>query len=332
MIITKTPYRLSFFGGGTDYRPWFEKNGGLVIASAIERYCYLTVRYLPPFFEHKSRMVYSKSEFVNDHEEFQHPSVRNCLKFMAIEQGVEIHHDGDLPARSGIGSSSSFTVGLLHALHALRYEMVTKETLANEAIMIEQDWIGEDVGIQDQIMAAHGGLKIIEMGPKDQYSVRPMILPPEYLKAIESHILLGFSGISRFSTQYAKSQIENIENGKSHQTLSEIQSLAHEALALFQKQANLDELGDLIDKSWKMKRSLTCDMSNSIIDDVYAIAKKNGAFGGKLMGAGGGGFVMFLAPPYRHEAIQQALSQIKVWIPFKFDMMGSQVIFHKDSR
>jgi D-glycero-alpha-D-manno-heptose-7-phosphate kinase len=328
MIITKTPYRLSFFGGGTDYRPWFEKKGGTIIASAIARYCYITIRHLPPFFDHKTRAVYSKVESVQNHSEIIHPSIKNCLQYLNIDEGLEIHHDGDLPARSGIGSSSSFTVGLLNALHALKYEMRSPTQLSNEAIHVEQNLIGEDVGIQDQIMAAHGGLQVIKMGPGDQYSVSPLIIDPEYMKALESHILLGFSGISRFSTHYAKAQIDNINNGSSEKGLGEIQSLAEEALSLFTKQANLEQIGHLLDQSWQMKRKLTQNMSNDVIDDVYNKSRKLGAFGGKLLGAGGGGFFMLLAPPYRHEAIKKELKNINVWVPFKFDTSGSQVIVH----
>ncbi|QUX97727.1 kinase [Marinomonas sp. CT5] len=328
MIITKTPYRLSFFGGGTDYRPWFEEKGGVIIASGIARYCYITVRKLPPFFEHKTRAVYSKIESVNQNSEIVHPSIKHCLEYLDMDDGLEIHHDGDLPARSGIGSSSSFTVGLLNALHALKYEMRSSRQLADEAIHVEQNLIKEDVGIQDQIMAAHGGLQVIRMGPGDQYSVSPLIVSPDYMRALEDHILLGFSGISRFSTHYAKAQIDNINNGSSEDSLAAIQSLAEEALSLFSQQANFEDIGRLLDQSWNMKRQLTQNMSNDVIDNVYSTAKKLGAFGGKLLGAGGGGFFMFLAPPHRHEAIKKALKNINVWVPFKFDNAGSQIIVH----
>ena len=330
MIITRTPFRLSFFGGGTDYSPWYEKQSGIIIASAMARYCYLNIRFLPPFFEHKTRAAYSKFEVVSTNQEIEHPSIRNCLKFMNIEEGLEIHHDGDLPARSGIGSSSSFTVCMLHALHALRYEMVTQKTLAEEAIKVEQELIGENVGIQDQIMAAYGGLQVIKMGPDPHFMVQPLIVSPEYLHALEQHVLLGFSGISRNSNQYAEAQIKNIKNGESHRNLDEIQSLATEALSLFQKQANLEEIGKLLDQSWQMKRNLAQGISNDFIDELYTTAKNAGVWGGKLMGAGGGGFVMFLAPPDRHETIKKALKHIKVWAPFKIDKAGSQVILHND--
>ena len=328
MIISKTPYRLSFFGGGTDYRPWFEKNGGLIIASTIARYCYITLRELPPFFDHKTRAVYSKIESVFSNDEVSHPSIRNCLKYLNIEDGLEIHHDGDLPARSGIGSSSSFTVGLLNALHAFKYEMRSSRQLADEAIYVEQNLIKENVGIQDQIMAAHGGLQILKMGPGTDYSVSPLIIAPDYIKAFEEHVLLGFSGVSRYSEKYAKGQIHNINNGSSNEKLREMQSIAEEALILFQKQANLDEIGNLLDKSWQLKQQLTENLSNRTLNDIYEIAIKNGAFGGKLSGAGGGGFFWFLAPPYRHEKIKSELKNINVWVPFKIDKAGSQIIFH----
>jgi D-glycero-alpha-D-manno-heptose-7-phosphate kinase len=330
VLITKTPYRLSFFGGGTDYRPWFEKHGGLIIASAMARYCYLSVRYLPPFFEHKSRIVYGKVEHVNSNHEIVHPSVKHCLDFLEIDAGVEIHYDGDLPARSGIGSSSSFTVGLLHALHALQHKMVTKKTMADEAIKVEQVLLKEDVGIQDQIMAAHGGLQIIEMGPGNRYSVRPLIIPPDYLNMLEQHVLLGFTGVERFSAMFATAQVQNIKKGESIDCLSEIQGIAKEALGLFMKNAYLDEIGKLMDHSWRMKKQLAQGVSNDAINDLYTTAKQAGAFGGKLLGAGGGGFIMFLAPPEKHDAIKQALSHMKVWVPFKIDATGSQVIFHNN--
>lgn len=332
MIITRTPYRVSFFGGGTDYRPWFEKHGGLVIASAMARYNYLTLRHLPPFFEHKTRVVYGKEELVLSNQEILHPAVQHCLAYLNIEEGLDIHHVGDLPARSGIGSSSSFTVGLLHALYALRYKMVTKKTLADEAIYVEQERIKEDVGIQDQIMAANGGIQVIEMGPGDQYTVVPLLLTPDYIEALEQHVLLAFTGFQRYANRYAKAQIQNIEEGKSLNHLTEIQDITKEALTVFSQGANLEEIGKLLDASWQIKRNLAQHVSNNAIDDLYTIGKKTGAFGGKLMGAGGGGFVMFLAPPYRHEALKQALPQVKVWVPFKIDFEGSTIIFYNQNK
>ncbi|WP_204105255.1 MULTISPECIES: hypothetical protein [Spirulina sp. CCY15215] len=327
MIITRTPYRLSLFGGGTDYNPWFQEHGGLVIALGMAHYCYLTVRYLPPFFEHHSRIVYSQIENVAKNQEITHPSIRGCLEYLKISQGLEIHHDGDLPARSGIGSSSSFTVGLLHALHALQNRTSSATQLSLEAIEVEQVLLKESVGIQDQIMAAHGGLQVIEMKAGEEWTIRDLLLSPDYLKYLESHILLGFSGINRIAEQYAHAKLENIKQGKKTEELSSIHALARESLQLFSHQESLEAIGQLLDKSWQFKRRLAEGISAVWMDDLYQIALRSGAFGGKLMGAGGGGFFFFLAPPEKHEKIRQALPQIKVWPPFKIDWMGSQVIF-----
>ena len=331
MIITRTPYRLSFFGGGTDYNPWYEKNGGLVLAVGLAYYCYLTVRFLPPFFEHKSRIVYGEREEVSDNHNIKHPSVRGCLDYLNICDGVEIHHDGDLPARSGIGSSSSFTVGLLHALYALQQKMIGPSQLAAEAIDMEQNRLKEAVGVQDQIMAAHGGFRIIKLGPDSNWSVKSMLLPKEYLRELEAHVLLGFSGISRTAEEHAKKKVENITRGKTTKQLQAIASLAHEAVQAFQKQASFKEIGQLLDQNWHFKRQLARGVSANWMDELYQTAIRNGAFGGKLMGAGGGGFFFFLAPTNKHQQIRDALPKIKVWVPFKIGYSGSQVIFYNEN-
>ena len=331
MIITRTPYRLSFFGGGTDYNSWFEEHGGIVLAVGLGHHCYLTVRHLPPFFtDHSSRIVYSKIESVNDHAEIQHPSARGCLQFLQVREGIEIHHDGDLPARSGIGSSSSFTVGLLQALHALQQRMISPGQLAEEAIHVEQNLLGESVGVQDQIMAAHGGFRMLELGPGPSWTEKSLLLPTDYLNALEKHVLLGFSGISRTAEKHAKGKVENIKQGKTTDELQAITGLALEALKAFQAQANFEQIGRLLDQSWQQKRRLAEGVSADWMDDLYSTAMINGAFGGKLMGAGGGGFFFFLAPPSKHKLICDALPQIKVWVPFKIEPTGSQVIFYND--
>lgn len=332
MIITRTPYRLSFFGGGTDYNAWFEGNGGLVLAAAIARYCYISVRRLPPFFEHKSRIVYSQVESVRDHDEIHHPAVRGCLSYLKFDDGLEIHHDGDLPARSGIGSSSAFTVGLLNALHGLRARLVDKRELAEQAIYVEHNVLQESVGVQDQIMAAFGGFQILELGPGKKWQTQELLAPDDYLQSLEQHVLMGFSGISRTADRHAKAKIENILQGKTTQELTDIQAIATEAVTLVKRQGNFEELGRLLDRSWQLKKRLAAGLSTDWMDELYETALHNGAFGGKLMGAGGGGFFFFLAPPYRHEAIKRALSQIKVWVPFKVDFSGSRVIFLDSSR
>lgn len=327
MIITRTPYRLSFFGGGTDYNAWFEDNGGVVVAAAIARYCYLTVRRLPPFFEHKSRVVYSVIESVRDHKDISHPSVRGCLNYLGMDEGLEIHHDGDLPARSGIGSSSSFTVGLLHALHGLRGRLIDKQELAEQAIHVEQALLHESVGVQDQIMAAHGGLQVLELGRGAKWQARELLTSDDYLHGLEEHVLMGFSGISRTADLHAKAKIDNMRQGKTVSELKEIQAIATEAVGLVKRQADMEVIGRLLDKSWKLKRRLADGLSTGWMDDLYDTALRAGAYGGKLMGAGGGGFFFFLAPPSKHQPIKDALRQIKVWVPFKIDSSGSRIIF-----
>ena len=329
MIITRTPYRLSLFGGGTDYNPWFEEHGGLVIAAAMGYYCYLSVRPLPPFFEdHTSRVVYSKIESVLKHSDIQHPAVRGCLEYLGISDGVEIHHDGDLPARSGIGSSSSFTVGLLHALHGLRAKMTDARSLATQAIHVEQDILGVSVGIQDQIMAANGGLRVIEIERTGAWKAKPLLIPLEYQQSLQDHILLGFSGISRLAEKNAKAKVENIRKGRTIDTIQELLGIANAGLQALSGQSDFSEIGNLLDQSWVLKRQLADGVSADWMDDLYNTAKKNGAYGGKLMGAGGGGFFFFLAPPQKHQRIKECLPQIKVWVPFKMDNEGSQVIFY----
>ena len=330
MIITRTPYRLSLFGGGTDYNDWFEVHGGRILAAAMRHYCYLTVRRLPPFFEHTMRIVYSKIESVSDVSQIEHPSVKGCLQYLGITHGMEIHHDGDLPARSGIGSSSSFTVGLLQALHALDGRRITPETLAREAIHVEQNILGESVGIQDQIMAAHGGLRVTDMGPGKAWDARPVVVPPEYLQTFENHVLLGYSGISRFSGDHSTKKVANIRSGKTSHELEEISALADQAIEAFETTCDFDCLGGLLNRSWQLKRRLADGVSSEWMDALYSTAISAGAFGGKFMGAGGGGFFFFLAPPERHQAIKDALPNVRVWVPFNVERRGSQVLFFNE--
>lgn len=332
MILTRTPFRLSFFGGGTDYNSWFEKNKGLVIGTSFNKYNYISVRKLPPFFNFKSRIVYSKAEVVTSNHLIEHPAVRNCLKYMDITDGLEIHYDGDLPARSGIGSSSSFTVGFLNALHAYRGRIVSKMDLAKQAIHVEQNLSKETVGIQDQILTCFGGMNIIEMGPGSNYRVSPLILPEDYKKELESHILLAFSGLTRNSSDTAEKQIEKINSGAITNQMQIIYEIALNGLDLFQKNASIEEIGKLMDKTWQIKKMLTAHVSNNFIDQVYKIAIDHGAFGGRLLGAGGGGFLMLIAPPEKHALIKEALSSlIQVWVPFKIENEGTKILHFEES-
>lgn len=324
MIITKTPYRLSLFGGGTDYPSWFENNPSKVIAAAMDHHCYLTVKKLPPFFDYKNRVIYSKIESVDSIEQIDHPSVRSCLKYMGIEN-VSITHDGDLPAKSGIGSSSSFTVGLLNALYALKGKKVSRETLARDAIHVEQKIIGENVGIQDQIMAAYGGIQLINM--HTNWEAKPLTMTEYYKTYIENHIMLGFSGVSRYAEHITSKKVEKIQRGDSYYYLTDMNQITDEALKLFNSQSELDNIGRLLQEAWKIKKQLATGITESWIDDVYSEAMKNGAFGGKLMGAGGGGFFYFLVPPEKQIEFKERMQSIKVWVPFKFATQGSQIIF-----
>jgi D-glycero-alpha-D-manno-heptose-7-phosphate kinase len=274
---------------------------------------------------------HSRVEEVSGNHQIEHPAVRNCLKFMDITDGIEVHYDGDLPSRSGIGSSSSFTVGFLNALHAYKSQIVSRMELAKQAIHVEQNLSKENVGIQDQILTCFGGINIIEMGPGNNFRVSPLILPSEYKNQLESHIMLAFSGQTRISSETAITQIEKINDGSVKSQMSAIYDIANEGLSLFSFNAEFKEIGKLMDKTWQIKRSLTHQISNDFIDDAYDTAMKNGAFGGRLLGAGGGGFLMLIAPPEKHEQIRQALSsKIKVWVPFKFENEGSKILLYED--
>ena len=325
MIISRTPFRISFFGGGTDYPVWYKENKGSVLATTINKYCYITCRYLPPFFKHKSRLVYSVIENVRDLSEISHPSARVCLQHMKVKKGVEIHHDGDLPARAGLGTSSSFTVGLLHALYALKGTMPTKRQLALNAIRLEQDVMKENVGSQDQVLAAFGGFNLVEFGGLNHINVLPVTLNAKRLKSFQDHLMLVFSGFSRTASDIAGHQIKNTKNKR--RELSDMQQLTGEALKILNSKTNLCDFGKLLLENWQIKRSLTKKVSTPLIDDIYSNAKAAGALGGKVLGAGGGGFVMIFAKPQFQPKIKKRLSRL-LHVPFKFEDLGSQIIFY----
>jgi len=325
MIISRTPFRVSFFGGGTDYPGWFGKNKGAVLATTIDKYCYITCRYLPPFFEHKSRIIYSRMEQVKTINEIDHPAVREVLRFLKINQGVEIHHDGDLPARTGLGSSSSFTVGLLNSLYALKGVMPTKARLAKEAINVEQKMCKENVGCQDQALAAYGGLNYIEFGGEEHLQVRRVTIPEQRVKNLQKHLMLYFTGFSRTASTIAVHQIKNIP--KKEKELNAMYQLVQEAMRLLQKN-QLEEFGKLLDEGWKIKRELSSKISTPQIDDIYETARRAGAMGGKVLGAGGGGFVLLFAPPSAQKKIREKLKKLLL-VPFKFENLGTQIIFYQ---
>lgn len=325
MIISRTPYRISFFGGGTDYPAWYLKHGGQVIATTINKYCYITCRYLPPFFEHRIRIVYSRSEICQTIDEISHPAVREILRFLNVEHGVEIHHDGDLPARSGVGSSSSFTVGMLHACHALKGYMPTRKQLSAEAIKIEQETLKETVGSQDQVMAAYGGFNHVSFGRDGSIGVRPVTVLPSRLEELNSHLMLLFTGFVRTASTVATSWVEDVEKlAPQYRVMSQ---MVDEAVTLLSGRRDIAEFGRLLNEGWKAKRSLSSGISNSVIDDAYLAALGAGAVGGKLVGAGGGGFMLLFAPPERQKAVRERLHDF-LHVPFKFDTDGSQIVFY----
>lgn len=327
MIISRTPFRISFFGGGTDYPAWFGEHGGSVIGTAIDKYCYISVRHLPPFFEHKSKIVYSKVELVRSVAEIEHPAVRGVLADMGIDEGLEIHHDADLPARSGLGSSSSFTVGILNALHALQGRMVSKRELGRQAIRIEQDVLKEDVGCQDQIWAAYGGFNRIEFHPDGSFSVNPFILSASRLTELSQSLMLFFTGFSRFATGFAHDQIQNFNNRKNQ--LRMMKSMVDSATdILLNPKTPLRELGELLHQSWQLKRELAESVSNSKIDEIYDNAREAGAIGGKLLGAGGGGFMVFVVDPEKRNDVRKRLKNL-VAVNVGFDTEGSKIIIYQ---
>ena len=327
MIITRTPYRISFFGGGTDYPDWFRRHGGAVLSTTIDKYCYISCRNLPPFFEHKHRIVYSVIENVRSNQDIAHPCVKAVFDWAGIENGLEIHHDGDLPARSGIGSSSSFTVGLVQAIYALRSHLVSQGQLARDAIHIEQDLIGEHVGSQDQVAAAYGGFNHIEFHRDGQFNVTPVMIANERREELASHLMLCFTGVSRVADAIAHSQIRNLH--KRQDELTMMRQMVDQALAILaDKATSITEFGQLLHESWRYKRMLSDQVSTPHIDQLYQMALDHGAIGGKILGAGGGGFLLLFAEPHRQPAIREALKDL-VHVGFKFDNSGSRTVLYQ---
>ena len=327
MIISRTPFRISFFGGGTDYPDYFRANGGEVLSTSINKYCYISTRKLPPFFKHKFRVAYSRIEMTSSVEEIEHPSVRNVLKWLNVEAGTEIQHIGDLPARSGIGSSSSFTVGLLNALYAQQGWYIGKEQLATQAIHVEQDLIGEPVGSQDQIAAAYGGLNHIEFLIDGSFKVSPIIVKADLRSRLESSLMMYFTGVTRMSSDYSSAKIRNISRRETE--LAQMRRLVADALHILRKDdGDLDDFGRLLHENWQLKKTLSDKVTSPHLEEIYDTAIAAGALGGKLMGAGGGGFFVFYVPPERQGSVKQALSKL-VHVPFQFDNDGSSIIVYQ---
>lgn len=327
MIVSRTPFRISFFGGGTDYPAWYAKNGGQVLATTFDKYSYITCRLLPPFFEHKFRLVYSNIETVNNPAEFEHPAAKAVLCELGQEAGLELHYDGDLPARSGLGTSSAFTVGLINAIYALRGQRISSEELAAHALHIEQNVIKEHVGSQDQICAAFGGFNHIKFKRDGSFDVSPMILEKERKKAFESHLMLFFTGFSRTASKIAKSKIDNFKNRE--KALLKMHAMVDEAIAIVQRsQTPLEYFGELMHENWELKKSLSDQVSTPKIDEIYDVARAAGAIGGKLLGAGGGGFLCLFVKPELHAKVRAAL-ECFIHVPFRFENSGSKIVLYQ---
>jgi len=316
MIIARAPYRISFLGGGTDFPLWYREHNGAVISATIDKYCYIQARRLPPFFEHKHRIVYSQIELTNSVDNIGHPSVRETLKFLNVTDGIEIHHTGDLPARTGIGTSSAFTVALLHAASILQGRKVSKAALASDAIHIEQDLIGEAVGSQDQTASAFGGLNRIDF---DNSGIRVKNLATSTL---EGSLLLFFTGFQRNATDIEKEKLRRLKDN--HSAFEELYQLVAEGERALN---NLPEFGKLLHEGWMLKRSMAPNTSSEYIDFLYQKGLNADALGGKLLGAGGGGFLLFLVEPDTQNRVKEAMGNL-LQVPFKFESKGSEVIFN----
>lgn len=327
MIISRTPFRVSFFGGGTDYPDWFREHGGAVLSTTIDKYCYISVRELPPFFDHRFRVVYSIVENVKEIKEINHPAVRAVLDRFQTDRGLEIHHDGDLPARSGLGSSSAFTVGLISALHALGGRYISKDALASEAIHVEHCMLREPVGVQDQISAAFGGFNHIAFNRDGTHEVRPMILPRERIEALQDHLFLVFTGKSRLAPQVARTVIGNLKD-KADDLRTMQQQVGHAIAVLSSPTTDLAEFGRLLNDAWRLKRSLSDRVSTPEVDDLYDAAMRAGAIGAKLLGAGGGGFMLMFVRPQDRGRVREALGG-RISVPFKFETSGARIVLYQ---
>jgi D-glycero-alpha-D-manno-heptose-7-phosphate kinase len=329
MIITRTPFRISFFGGGTDFPAWYRSNGGAVLSTTIDKYCYVSLRKLPPFFDYKHKIVFfSKQEAFNHIDEIQHPAVREVYRFMDVGSGLVMQHDADLPSHSGLGSSSSFTVGLLHALYSLKGRIVGKKRLGLEAIHVEQDMLHEAVGSQDQIAAAFGGLNKIDFSPHNNIEVTPLALSREKLDHLKGNLLLFFTGFQRFAVEIEEDKIKNL--GSNHEQLQAMHSLVDRAMEILTGPVSgYDDFGRLLHEGWLYKQSLSSRVSTKEIDEIYQTGIKAGALGGKILGAGGGGFILFYVRPEDRKGVMNALSHI-LHVPFSFDTLGTQLIYYTE--
>lgn len=324
MIITQTPFRMSFFGGGTDFSGFYNEHGGAVISTTFDKYCYVTVRHLPPFFDYKTHVTYSKEEKINNLSEMQHPAIRNAMEWLDMHN-IRLTYESDLPARSGLGTSSSFAVGMISAFYALKGQYADKRKLADDAIYLERTLCKEAGGIQDQIAASFGGMNRINFSA-DGYTVHPVIINPERKKLLNEHLMLFFTGFSRFSSDIQKGTEKSMKD-KTQQLLEMYKLVDDAEKILTDKNTSLDEFGKLLDYTWQLKRGISSGISTDSIDEQYERAKKAGALGGKLLGAGGGGFLLFYVPKEKQADVKKALAG-QMYVPFSFENDGTKVIHY----
>lgn len=324
MIITKTPFRISFFGGGTDMEHFFREHGGAVLSTSFDKYCYVNVRHLPRFFDYSTELSYSKIERVTDIEDIEHPAVRNAMKMLNMHE-IRLTYEADLPARSGLGTSSAFAVGMLNAFYALKGKYADKRRLADDAIYLERVLCNEAGGWQDQIAASFGGFNRISFNANG-YDVRPVIINPERKRQLNDNLLMFFTGFTRFSSDLQKANAN--PNADQTSRLKAMLSLVDDAeRILTDKQSNLNDFGRLLDTTWKLKRGAGNAVSTADIDILYDKGMRAGALGGKLLGAGGGGFLLFYAEPEYHQAVKEAMKNL-LYVPFKFEEGGTRVIHY----
>lgn len=324
MIITQTPFRMSFFGGGTDFSGFYNEHGGAVISTTFDKYCYVTVRHLPPFFDYKTHVTYSREEKINNLSEMQHPAIRNAMEWLDMHD-IRLTYESDLPARSGLGTSSSFAVGMLSAFYALKGQYADKRKLADDAIYLERTLCKEAGGIQDQIAASFGGMNRINFSA-DGYTVHPVIINPERKKLLNEHLMLFFTGFSRFSSDIQEGTEKSMKD-KTQQLLEMYRLVDDAEKILTDKNTSLDEFGKLLDYTWQLKRGISSGISTDSIDEQYERAKKAGALGGKLLGAGGGGFLLFYVPKEKQADVKKALAG-QMYVPFSFENDGTKVIHY----
>ncbi|MBQ8014008.1 MAG: GHMP kinase [Treponema sp.] len=325
MIITRTPFRMSFFGGGTDFSGFYNEHGGAVLSTTFDKYCYVTVRHLPRFFDYKTHLTYSKEEKVNSYAEINHPAIRNAMEWLDMHE-IRLVYDSDLPARTGLGTSSSFAVGMLEAFYALKGKYADKRKLADDAIHLERVLCAEAGGIQDQIAASFGGLNRINFSA-DGYAVNPVIISPERKKALNDNLMLFFTGISRFSSEVQKNTEKSMKD-KTQELLKMYKLVDDAEQILVNKDADLDDFGRLLDYTWQLKRGISSGISSDSIDEQYNAAMKAGALGGKLLGAGGGGFLLFYVPKEKQDAVRAALKN-QLHVPFQFENEGTKIVMYQ---